>query len=221
MHTQNTNYSTRRYNVTGSQASSNYWWGTISLIGGFGFLTAGLYSYWLTFFPAAKFLENSFEKEGLFSKALFKNQIFANILHSKSDILFFPQGLSMCFYGTAGILLGSYLWFCIFFQVGSGFTEFNKSANTVRIFRLGFPGKNRLIDYKYTLDNIQCICVKIRSGIVPVPQRGVYMRLKSSDGSLARDIPLDLYSEKTSLEDIELQAADLSKFLQVSLSILV
>lgn len=205
MYTQNRTYSnsTRRYEVVGSQRSSNYWWATISLTGGFGFLAAGLYSYWLNFFPDAKLIS--------------KNLVFTNIL---SDILFFPQGLAMCFYGIAGLLLGVYLWFCIFFQVGSGFTEFNKETKSVRIFRLGFPGKNRLIDYTYTLDNIQCICVKMRSGIAPAPQGGVYMRLKGSAENPPRDIPLELYSEKSSLEDIELQAADLSKFLQVSLSTL-
>lgn len=120
---------------------------------------------------------------------------------------------------TCWHITGCLSFFLHFFQIGCGFTEFNKEQGAVRIFRLGFPGKNRYIDYSYDLESIQCICVKISSSLVPTSQRGVYMRIKVSDKQVS-DIPLELYSEKTSLEEVELQAADLSKFLRVSLSIL-
>ena len=221
----------------GSRTLSNYWWGAISLIGGSGFFIAGLYSYYLNFSSISTFwLESHSNGTPLFfnnfigsatlgpiGQQLFtflKNiKIISVASRVKHEIAFFPQGLAMCFYGLIGVLLGTFLLFCIFFQIGCGFTEFNKEKGVVRVFRLGFPGKNRYIDYSYNLASIECICVKISSSIVSTSQRGVYMRLKLSENQ-TRDIPLDLYSEKTSLEKVELQAADLSKFLRVSLSIL-
>ena len=120
---------------------------------------------------------------------------------------------------TVGLLLGIFLSCCFIFQIGCGFTEFNKEQGIVRIFRLGFPGKNRYIDYTYRLESIQSICVKISSNILSSSQRGVYMRVKIAENQ-TRDIPLDLFHETFSLEELELQAANLSKFLRVSLSIL-
>ena len=217
---QTIDFLTRRYSVIGAKTLSNYWWASISLIGGLGFFVAGLYSYFSNFIFYSETAKNSYYQEHFTNFGFIKNSL--EFFFNKSQnfqILFFPQGLSMCFYGLAAILLGAYLWFCIFFQIGCGFTEFSKENGNVRIFRLGFPGKKRVINYIYTLSNIQSICVKIPSGIVPVAQRGIYMRLKVSTNE-TRDIPLNLYSEKTSLENIEQQAADLSKFLRVSLSIL-
>lgn len=244
MCSENVKRKVRRYNVFGSRTISNYWWGVISLIGGCCFFIAGLYSYYLNFFfTFEKNQENSLVHskpdmvEGHAITDFFFNQFksisdnnwehwflsFKNNLEilgfSPVKIAFFPQGLAMCFYGLIGLLLGTFLFFCIIFQIGCGFTEFNKKKGTVRVFRLGFPGKNRYIDYSYNLESIQCICVKISSSIVPRSQRGVYMRLKLAENQ-TRDIPLDLYSEKTSLEEVESQAADLSKFLRVSISIL-
>lgn len=246
MCSENVKISVRRYHVFGSRTLSNYWWGIISLIGGFCFFIAGLYSYYLNFFSTfVQSQENSLVQSKSYlpeelaklnaTTSSFFNHFKSISLHNWQhlflsfknnlkieapvEIAFFPQGLSMCFYGLIGILLGTFLFFCIVFQIGCGFTEFNKEKGTVRIFRLGFPGKNRYIDYNYNLESIQSICVKISSSIVPSSQRGVYMRLKLSENQ-TRDIPLDLYSEKTSLEEVELQAADLSKFLRVSISIL-
>jgi hypothetical protein len=52
----------------------------------------------------------------------------------------------MCFYGSLGFLLSIYWWFLIFWNVGGGFNEFNKKEGFIRIFRWGYPGKNRKID---------------------------------------------------------------------------
>lgn len=215
MCSQNEKVSIRRYQVFGSRTISNYWWGAISLIGGLCFFLAGLYSYYLNFSFVSitgNPITSVFKDFSLFV-------FLKNNLNIQPDITFFPQGLSMCFYGLLGMLLGTFLCFCIVFKIGCGFTEFNKEQGAVRIFRLSFPGKNRYIDITYDLGSIQCICVKISNSIVPTSQRGVYMRLKLPDNQI-RDIPLELYSEKTSLEEVELEAADLSKFLRVSLSIL-
>ena len=92
---------------------------------------------------------------------------FFNILNSQNggnDINFFPQGLLMCFYGSLGFLLSLYWWFLIFWNVGGGFNEFNKKENFIRIFRWGYPGKNRKIDLYYTLKDVESIRVEIQQG---------------------------------------------------------
>lgn len=173
----------RRYIVVGSRRFSNYWWASVIFIGGFGFLFTGVSSY-LGF--------------NLFS-----------FLHSE-NIIFFPQGLVMCFYGILGLLFSIYLWLTIFWSVGGGFNEFNKKEGIVRIFRWGFPGKNRRIDLCYPIKDVEGIRVELKEGLNP--KRTIYIQLKGK-----RDIPLTRIGQPMSLEEIEKQAAELARFLQVSL----
>ena len=79
-----------------------------------------------------------------------------------SQIIFFPQGITMCFYGTLGLILSINQFFITYLKIGEGFNEFDKEKGTVRIFRKGFPGKNSDIDIKYSLKDIVCnrICTK-------------------------------------------------------------
>ena len=67
----------RRYIVVGSRRFSNYWWASVILLGGSGFLLTGISSYLQ--FNLLPFIESK-------------------------DILFFPQGLVMSFYGILGFL---------------------------------------------------------------------------------------------------------------------
>ncbi len=173
----------RRYVVIGSRRISNYWWASVILVGGFGFFFTGLSSYF--------------------------NINLLPIIHS-NDILFFPQGLVMCFYGILGVLFSIYLWLTIFWSVGGGFNEFNKKDENVRIFRWGFPGKNRRIDISYPINEIEAIRVELKEGINP--KRTIYMRVKGK-----RDIPLTRVGQPMTLEEIETQAAELAKFLQIDL----
>lgn len=219
----------RRYVVVGSRRFSNYWWASIILLGGFGFLLTGISSY--------------------------LNFDLLPFINSK-NILFFPQGLVMCFYGILGLIFSCYLWLTLFWGVGGGFNEFNKKQGIVRIFRWGFPGKNRRIDLSYDIKDIEAIRVEIKEGLNP--RRILYIRVKgnttfsaSSQNSEAkvfsknsvkksptmnkdnvvglakdfslqnkRDIPLTRIGQPTTLEDIEKQAAELAKFLQVSLEMI-
>jgi len=70
----------RRYVVVGSRRTSNYIWAIICAIGGIDFLLTGLSSYF--------------------------NINLLPIIHA-DNIIFFPQGLVMCFYGLLGILFYS------------------------------------------------------------------------------------------------------------------
>ena len=215
----------RRYVIVGSRRFSNYWWASIILLGGFGFLLAGVSS--------------------------FLNFDLLPFINSK-NILFFPQGLVMCFYGILGLIFSCYLWLTLFWGVGGGFNEFNKKQGIVRIFRWGFPGKNRRIDLFYEIKDIEAIRIEIKEGINP--RRFLYIRVKGNttlqnsktkisnkksvknslinnknnvksflkDFSLQnkRDIPLARIAQPTSLENIEKQATELANFLQVSLEII-
>lgn len=173
----------RRYPVIGSRRLSNFFWAGTLGIGGLYFLLTGLSSY--------------------FGSALLP------FLHFDT-IIFFPQGIVMCFYGSLSIFLSLYLCLTIFWQVGGGFNEFNKKTGTFRVFRWGFPGKNRRIDFSYSLDEIEAIRIDIVDGLNP--KRTIYIRLKEK-----REIPLTRVGEPIPLENLEREASDLAMFLKVSL----
>lgn len=167
--------------VTGSKRFSNYFWATAVTGGGSGFLITGLSSY------------------------VGRNLVF---FLDSSDVQFFPQGLVLSFYGTAGLLLALYLWLTIYWDVGSGYNEFNKSESIVRIFRRGFPGKNRRINLTSDLADVQAVKVEIKEGVNP--RRVLYVRIKGK-----ADIPLTRIGTPITLEELEGQAAELARFLQV------
>lgn len=173
----------RRYNVIGSRRISNYIWAFFIFLGSVGFLTTGFSSYF--------------------------NLNFFFIFNSK-NIIFFPQGLIMCFYGFLGLIFSVYLWLTIVWSVGGGFNEFNKAEGVVRIFRWGFPGKNRRILLEYNIDQVESIKIELKQGLNP--RRMIYLQIRGK-----KEIPLTRIGQPLTLEEIELQAAELAKFLQVSL----
>ncbi|GJR29179.1 acetyl-CoA carboxylase beta subunit [Tanacetum coccineum] len=55
-------------------------------------------------------------------------------LFPSQEIVFFPQGIVMSFYGIAGLFISSYLWCTISWNVGSGYDRFDrKDRISVRI----------------------------------------------------------------------------------------
>nr|YP_009329541.1 photosystem I assembly protein Ycf4 [Chlamydomonas leiostraca]APD80628.1 photosystem I assembly protein Ycf4 [Chlamydomonas leiostraca] len=178
----------RRYIILGERRSSNFWWACIVLLGSLGFLLSGISAY------------NGFN--------------IIPFLNAK-DVAFFPQGLLMSFYGSLGFLLSFYWWFLIFWNVGGGFNEFNKKDGFIRIFRWGYPGKNRRIDLSYSLKDVEAIKVELKQGSIAFgdpSQRTIYLKLKGK-----REIPLTGIGEPLTLKEIEKQASELANFLQVSL----
>jgi Ycf4 len=175
----------RRYMIIGERRISNYWWAFVISLGSLGFLLTGVTSYFASSTGQNTFLNNQ-------------------------TVPFFPQGLLMSFYGSLGILLSLYWWFLIFWNVGGGFNEFNKKDGFIRIFRWGYPGKNRKIDLSYSLKDVEAIKVELKQGLDP--QRTIYLRLKGN-----REIPLTGIGQPLTLKDIEKQASELANFLQVSL----
>ena len=173
----------RRYNVIGSRRTSNFIWAFLILGGSISFLVTGLSSYF--------------------------NYNFLLIFNAK-NIVFFPQGLIMCFYGFLGLIFSIYLWLTIFWSIGGGFNEFNKIDGVVRIFRWGFPGKNRRILLEYSINQIEAIRIELKQGFNP--KRMIYLQIRGKN-----EIPLTRIGQPLTLEEIELQASELAKFLQVSL----
>jgi hypothetical protein len=171
------------YTVPGARRLSNYIWGSILTIGGIGFLLTGLSCYFN--FPLLPFIKID-------------------------TIQFFPQGLVMCFYGILAISLSIYIWLIILWDLGQGFNEFNTDTGEIRIFRWGFPGKNRRIDLKYLISDVQSIRVEINEGLNP--KRVIYLKLRGN-----REIPLTRAGQPISIQELENQAAELARTLQVSL----
>nr|AYQ94863.1 hypothetical chloroplast RF4 [Microspora sp. UTEX LB472] len=173
----------RRYFIVGERRKSNYWWSTIISLGSFGFLFTGFSSY--IGFNIIPFIQ-------------------------ADGISFFPQGLLMSFYGTLGFLLSVYWWLLIFWNVGSGFNEFNKKEGFIRIFRWGYPGKHRRIDLYYKLEDVEAIRVESKQGLES--QRTLYIRIKGK-----REIPITGIGQPITLKELESQASELSSFLNASL----
>ncbi|MEM8778813.1 MAG: photosystem I assembly protein Ycf4 [Cyanobacteria bacterium P01_G01_bin.49] len=172
-----------RQDVLGSRRFSNYWWAIISSIGGIGFLLAGLSSY------------------------LHTNLL---IVSDTSDLIFIPQGVALLFYGVAGSSVALYQWFMIALDIGGGYNEFNKQTNKATIFRWGFPGKNRRIEFSCPLEDVQAVYAEIREGLNA--KRKLYLRVKQR-----RDVPLTRVGQPISLSELENQGAKLASFLGVPL----
>ncbi|BAZ15562.1 photosystem I assembly protein Ycf4 [Calothrix sp. NIES-4071] len=169
--------------VLGSRRFSNYWWAIVVTSGATGFLLAGLSSY-----------------------------LKVNLLPvtDATQLIFIPQGIVMGLYGIAGLLLSLYLWLAILWDIGGGYNEFNRETNKIKIFRWGFPGKNRKIEIDCSIDDVQSVRVEIKEGLNP--RRALYLRVKGR-----RDIPLTRVGQPIALQDLEVTGAQLARFLGVSL----
>lgn len=129
------------------------------------------------------------------------------------NISFFPQGLVMCFYGILGLMFSIYLWLIIIWNIGGGYNEFNKKNQTISIFRWGFPGKNRKIYLLYSMKEVESIKVQLQQGFNT--KQTIYLKINGKP-----DIPLTRIGQPFTLECIEKQAAELAKFLNVSISMI-
>ena len=173
----------RRDTIVGSRRFSNYFWSCFLLLGGIGFLLAGISSYFkINLLP------------------------FTN----PTELVFIPQGLVMMFYGSLSFGMSIYIITTVFLDIGSGYNEYDRVENLVKIVRKGFPGKNREILLTYPLSNIRAIGIKITEGLNPT--RSIYLCLKDE-----RKIPLTPVQEPTAISNLEEEAASLAKFLNLKL----
>ena len=129
---------------------------------------------------------------------------------NSTELVFIPQGLVMMFYGTLSFGISIYIIATVLLDIGGGYNEYNRIEELVKIVRKGFPGKNREILLTYPFSNIKYIGIKITEGLNPT--RSIYLCLKDD-----RKIPLTPVQEPTSISNIEEEAADLAKFLDLKL----
>jgi len=127
-----------------------------------------------------------------------------------SQLLFIPQGIIMIFYGTIAILLSIFLWLTIFWNVGGGYNKFNNENGLITIFRLGSPGKNRILQLNYKIIDIHSIKISIKEGFTP--KREIYLKTKDK-----REIPLTRVGQPLLISEVEEQATSLAQFLGVIL----
>nr|YP_010180550.1 Ycf4 [Maerua crassifolia]YP_010180638.1 Ycf4 [Maerua oblongifolia]QVD39969.1 Ycf4 [Maerua crassifolia]QVD40057.1 Ycf4 [Maerua oblongifolia] len=171
--------------ITGSRKTSNLCWAFILFLGSLGFLLVGTSSY------------------------LGRNLIS---LFPSQQIIFFPQGIVMSFYGIAGLFISCYLWCTILWNVGSGYDLFDRKEGIVRIFRWGFPGKSRRIFLRFLMKDIQSIRIEVQEGIYA--RRILYIEIRGQGA-----IPLIRTDENLTTREIEQKAAELAYFLRVPIEV--
>lgn len=176
-----------RENILGARNLSSYIITTILLFAGLGFFLAGLSSY------------------------VGQNLLF---ITDTKEIIFIPQGIALLFYGTGALGFGLYLLFTIILNIGSGYNEFSKFENVVRIVRLGFPGKNRRIFLSYEFKNIKSLKFLIKQGLNP--RCNILLVLKDK-----REIPLFPAQILLNPVETEKKAITLANFLNVPVENLV
>lgn len=171
--------------IAGSRKTSNFCWAFILFLGSLGFLLVGISSY------------------------LGRNLIS---LFPPTQIIFFPQGIVMSFYGIAGLFISSYLWCTISWNVGSGYDRFDRKEGIVCIFRWGFPGKNRRIFLQFFMKDVQSIRIEVKEGIYA--RRVLYMEIRGQGA-----IPLTRTDENLTPRELEQKAAELAYFLRVPIEV--
>nr|AKL78979.1 photosystem I assembly protein ycf4 [Euglena viridis] len=126
-----------------------------------------------------------------------------------SEIIFFPQGLTMCFYGIAGIIIGVNQLKILILKVGEGYNEFNKEKGVMTIFRKGIQGKNSDISINYPLTDIEAIKIEINTGIFNNKQN-IFVCIKGKN-----DLPIIQLEKPLKINELEEKAIEIASFLKV------
>ena len=177
------NNSTLTSYFDGSRSLSNIFWASAVSLGGFGFFLTGPSSFFKT------------------------NLIFFS---DSTGIAFIPQGIVLVFYGTVGSILGIFIALTAWWNVGSGYNEYNRDRQEVTLYRKGFPGKNREITFTFPFADIKSIKMRIKEGINP--KRQLLLCLTDT-----REIPLTGIEQPRALNKIEDEAIAIAKYLNVFL----
>jgi hypothetical protein len=167
----------------GSRRLSNVFWAITLSLGGLGFFFTGLSSFF---------------------------EINLLLVSNYRVISFIPQGIILLFYGTVGSLLGIFITLTIYWNVGSGYNEYNRALQKVKVYRRGFPGKNRELTFTFSFEEIKSIKMKLKEGLSP--KRQLLMCLSDN-----REIPLTGLEQSMALNKLENEAIKLAKHLNVFL----
>nr|YP_009540905.1 photosystem I assembly protein ycf4 [Lepocinclis tripteris]AYQ93369.1 photosystem I assembly protein ycf4 [Lepocinclis tripteris] len=127
-----------------------------------------------------------------------------------NEISFIPQGLTMTFYGTLGLLISSYQILILYSNTGEGYNEFNKEKGTLNILRNNFPyNKTPQIILTYSINDIEAIKIKKINNIFNVKQ-SILICLKNNV-----EIPILDVRKPLNLNELEKEASELASFLQI------
>jgi hypothetical protein len=117
----------------GGRGWSSFLLGIAASIGGFGFLKIGFDSFF---------------------KANIGNFGTTCLL---PFIPFIPQGVILVFYGTIGIIIGLFILWTFYWDVGWGYTLYEPDQKQITIHRTGFPGKNRTLHLVFPFKQLKAI----------------------------------------------------------------
>ena len=170
--------------VQGAKNWSNIFWALFLFFGSLAFLYTGVMSY------------------------IGKDIAFGYL--QSSILTFIPQGLVMCFYGIAGLFVGSYLGWAILFNVGAGYNEVDCKEGILILFRWGFPGRNRKI-------RVRCLIRDIERIIIYSQNRFGARATITLELQNGLQIPFYSNIESWTVKKIEEEAAQLAQWLQVPL----
>lgn len=127
-----------------------------------------------------------------------------------ASLVFIPQGIAMLFYGLLGSLAGLYQWLSLYWNLGGGYNHFDRTTRKITIVRYGFPGKDREVKLEYDFADIQSVRVQLKEGLNP--KRVIYLRIRGRG-----DVPLTAIGQPMPLSQVENQAAEIARFLNVIL----
>ena len=128
-------------------------------------------------------------------------------LGNPSTLIFVPQGLVMGLYGVAAFLLAIYFWRLISIDYGSGVNRFDKNKGVLSLSRRGLL-KN--IEIEIPIDEIKAVKLEVREGFNPL--RRVSLRIKGR-----KDLPISRVGSPKPLLDLEIEGAEIARFLEVNL----
>ncbi len=128
-------------------------------------------------------------------------------LGKPSTLIFIPQGLLMGLYGVAASLLAVYLWTLVSVDFGSGSNVFDKSSGLLVVSRRAFFKK---IAIEIPIKDIQSVKMDVKDGFNA--RRRICLRVKGR-----KDIPITGTGAPQPLLELEQEAAQLARFLEVTL----
>lgn len=116
-----------REEITEKDKITKWIYNIIILLGGLGFLCVGISSY-------------------------LKYNIITFL--NSSQIIFYPQGITMSFYGSCAIVVSINQFRILLNNIGEGYNEFNKDKGIMQIYRKGFKGKDSDVNIICSLTDI-------------------------------------------------------------------
>ena len=96
---------------------------------------------------------------------------------------FGAQSFSLLSYGSAALVLGGFLLFSAFSNIGAGSIRFEKGNQQITLAFKGYPGKNERLFFSYSFRELQSI--KIMYTESPVRKQDLFLVLEGN-----REIPI-------------------------------